>query len=117
MRGSVSSLGRRGLCAQYQCCDSTLKSRFLETVSFVKCEGHNNSANKMEAAEAAAAFQSHSVTDNLWVKRKLHQGQKSLSLLWHRKRITSQVRLFKSQCPQDFSQRDFWFTHKMTMTD
>lgn len=40
MHGSVSSLGRRGLCAQPQCCDNSLKSRFLETVSFLKCEGH-----------------------------------------------------------------------------
>lgn len=71
----------------------------------------------MEAADAAAAFQRHSVPDNLWVKRKPHQGQESLNLLWHRKRIMSQVSSFKSQCPQDFSQRDFWFTHKMTMTD
>lgn len=63
------------------------------------------------------AFQSHSVPDNLWVKRKLHQGQKSLNLLWHRQRITRQVSLFKSQHPQDFSRGDFWFTHKMTMTD
>lgn len=94
-----------------------LKSRFLETVSFLKCEGHCNSTNKMEAAEAVAAFQSLSVPDNLWIKRKRHQGQKSLNLLWHRKRIMSQVSLFKSQRPQDFSQRNFWFTHKMTMTD
>lgn len=70
----------------------------------LKCEGHCNSTNKMEAAEAAAAFQSHSVPDNLWVKRKPHQGPKSLNLLWHRTRITSQVSLFKSQCPRLFTE-------------
>lgn len=53
------------------------------------------------------AFQSHSVPDNLWVKRKLHQGQKSLNLLWHRQRITRQVKFIQVTTPPRLFTRGF----------